>query len=457
MSAPQLSLRVGKKNDIADVINEYQQDTTEIDGERYPLLARSSLYVLVAMVLTAIIWSTIAKLDRVVSTRGRIISTEASLVVQPLETSIIKSINVKAGDIVRSGTILATLDPTFIQADYDQLRARLLSLDAQIERLEAEYANRPYSFDKVRDSELEGATYRQLQMSLSQERNAQYQSQMQSYVERIARLEANLATRDAELSLLENRLAIMREVEGMRMTLESNKTGSRLNSLAARDARLEIERNQALAKRDIAETKHELLALRADQDAFIQQWQGRTVEELVNRRNERDSIAEQLIKARKRQDLVSLSPVVDAVVLDVANRSVGSVISAAEPLFTLVPLGAPLEIEAQIDSKQLGQIKVGDAVAVKLDAYSFQEFGKLEGVVRTISEDAFNSNAANGQTSYYRTRIKLTKSMLDKEPENFRLVPGMPLVAEIKIGERTVLEYLTQPLTRGLTESMREP
>ncbi len=455
MSAPQLSLRIGKKNEIADVINEYQQDTTEIDGERYPLLARSSLYVLAVMVVSAVIWSTIASLDRVVSARGRLVSTEASLVVQPLETSIIKGINVKVGDIVTPKTILATLDPTFIQADYDQLRAKLLSLDAQIQRLEAEYAARPYNVAISDDGELEGATYRQLQMSLWQERNAQYRSQMQSYAERIARLEANLATRDAELVLLQNRWDIMREVEGMRMTLEANQTGSRLNSLAARDARLEIERNQALTKRDIAETQHELQALRADQNAFIQQWQGRIVEELVGRRNERDSIAEQMNKARKRQDLVSLSPAVDAVVLDIANRSVGSVINAAEPLFTLVPLGAPLEVEVQIDSKQLGQIKVGDVVAIKLDAYSFQEFGKLAGEVRTISEDAFNG--AGGQASYYRTRIRLTKASLDKAPENFRLVPGMPLVAEIKVGERTVLEYLTLPLTRGLTESMREP
>lgn len=460
MSVRQLRFSPQQQRKIADSINEYQQDTTEIDGERYPLLARSSLYVMVMMAITAFIWVTIGTLDRVVSARGRIVSTEPSLVIQPLETSIIKSINVKIGDIVQPGTVLATLDPTFTQADYDQLRARLLSLDAQIERLEAEYAGRVYKVEeRAEGDELEGATYRQLQESLWRERQAQYQSQLQSYDEKIARVQANLITRQQDEVLLSNRLEILREVEAMRMKLESNQVGSRLNSLQARDSRIEIERNLALVKRDMIERQHELQGLQADRDAFTQQWQSRLLEELVSRRNERDGVAEQIVKVRKRQDLVSLSPAVDAVVLDIAPRSVGSVVNGAETLFTLVPLGAPLEVEAAIDAKQLGFIKLGDRVSIKLDAYPFQEHGMLEGVVRTISEDAFNNQqgAASTMGTFYKTRIKLEKEMLDNTPANFRLIPGMPLNAEIKIGERTILSYLMRPITRGLTESMREP
>lgn len=460
MSVRQLRFNSQQQRKIADTINEYQHDTTEIDGERYPLLARSSLYVMVIMAVTAFIWTIIATLDRVVSARGRIVSTEASLVVQPLETSIIKSINVKVGDVVHPGTVLATLDPTFTQADYDQLRARMLSLDAQIERLEAEYANRPYKVERLSNTdELEGASYRQLQESLWRERQAQYQSQLQSYDEKLARVEANLVTRKQDEALLSNRLEILREVEAMRMKLESSQVGSRLNSLQARDSRIEIERNLAMVKRDMIERQHELQGLQADRDAFIQQWQSRILEELVSRRNERDGVAEQIIKVRKRQDLVSLSPAVDAVVLDVAARSVGSVVNGAEPLFTLVPLGAPLEVEAAIDAKELGFIKLGDHVRIKLDAYPFQEHGTLEGNVRTISEDAFSGQpgATSGMGTFYKTRITLTKKTLDNTPENFRLIPGMPLSAEVKIGERSVLGYLARPITRGLNESMREP
>lgn len=460
MSVRQLRFSPQQQRKIADTINEYQQDTTEIDGERYPLLARSSLYTMVLMAVVAFIWVTVATLDRVVSARGRIVSTEPSLVVQPLETSIIKSINVKVGDIVHPGTVLATLDPTFTQADYDQLRARMLSLDAQIERLEAEYANRPYKVEARPDSdEVEGASYRQLQESLWRERQAQYQSQLQSYDEKIARIEANLITRQQDEALLANRLEIVREVEAMRMKLESNQVGSRLNSLQARDSRIEIERNLAMVKRDMIERRHELQGAQADRDAFVQQWQSRILEDLVNRRNDRDGVAEQIVKVRKRQDLVSLSPVVDAVVLDIAQRSVGSVVNGAEPLFTLVPLGAPLEVEASIDAKELGFIKLDDHVSIKLDAYPFQEHGMLEGRVRTISEDAFSGQqgASSSMGTFYKTRITLDKKTLDNTPPNFRLIPGMPLNAEIKIGERTVLAYLTRPITRGLNESMREP
>lgn len=243
----------------------------------------------------------------------------------------------------------------------------------------------------------------------------------------------------------------------MRTKLESSQVGSRLNSLQARDARIEIQRNLNIAERDIIERRHELQALQAEREAFAQQWLTRIVEDLVARRNDRDGAAEQLVKATKRKDLVQLEAPVDAVVLDIAQRSVGSVVNGAEAIMTLVPLNAELEVEASIDARSFAHIKVGDRATLKLDAYPYQEYGFLEGSVRTISEDAFTNRQDANAAPYYRARIKLEKKTLEKTPENFRLVPGMPLTAEIKIGERSVLAYLLRPILKGLDESMREP
>lgn len=441
--------------EISRLVNQFQSDTTEIDTQPEPLVARATLFALAALVAFGIGWSTIAKIDRIVTARGKIVSIAPNVVVQPLEAAVVRSIDAKVGDVVKAGTALATLDPTFTMADVDQIEARIASLDAFIARLEAEQARRPYKPDA--NSRFD---YGMLQEAIWKERKTQYSAQMRVYDERISRAMANVTSREREREYLASRLKILREVESMRVELEASKTGSRLNSLSARDTRIEIERNLSNADNALIENRHERESIEAERDVFQRQWDGKTIEDLVDKRNERDSLTEQLVKARKKQEMVRLETPVDAVVLEVAPRSVGSVIQGAEPFFKLVPVDAPLEIEANIEARELGHVAVGDPVQIKIDAYTFQEHGMAEGVVKVISGDSFTETRANGDIppgSYYRARIELTKVELRNVPDNYRLVPGMPLNAEIKIGERSVISYFLRPLLRGVNESMREP
>lgn len=447
---------VAQRTEATRTINEFQLDTAEIDTRPEPLAARFVLWALGLLVLSAVVWATIAHIDRIVTARGKIISTAPNVVLQPLEVVAIRGLHAKVGDIVKAGTVLATLDPTFTQADLGQIEARIASLDAFIARLESEQASRSYSTTATSPSD-----YGLLQLAIWRERRTQYEAQMRVYNERIGRTQANIVSREREREYLASRLKIMREVEGMRAELEAAKTGSRLNSLAARDTRIEIERSLSNTENALIESRHEQESIEAEREVFKRQWDGKIVEDLVAKRNERDGLAEQLIKAQRRQQMVELSSPVDAVVLEVAPRSVGSVIREAEALFKLVPLNAPLEIEAMIDARQLGYVVVGDAVQVKLDAYPYQEHGMIDGKVLSISGDSFtneNQNASDTPTgAFYKARIALDKVDLRNVPDSFQLIPGMPLNAEIKVGTRSVISYFLRPLLRGVNESMREP
>lgn len=448
-------LPVKKQAEITRIINNFQSDTAEIDTQPEPLMARATLLTLAVLVVSAITWASIAQIDRIVTARGKIISIAPNVVVQPLESAIVRTIDAKVGDVVKAGTVLATLDPTFTTADVEQIEARIASLDAFIARLEAEQARRLYTPDA--NSRF---GYAVLQEAIWRERQTQFAAQMRVYDERMARSKANITSREREREFLSSRLKIVREVESMRVELEAAKTGSRLNSLSARDTRIEIERSLSNSENALIENRHELESIEAERDVFRRQWDGKIIEDLVGKRNERDSLTEQLVKARKKQEMVRLETPVDAVVLEVAPRSVGSVIQGAEAFFKLVPLDAPLEVEGQIEARQLGYVAVGDAVQIKIDAYSYQEHGMAEGVVKVISGDAFTETRPNGDTppgSYYRIRIELTKVDLRNVPDTYRLVPGMPVNAEIKVGHRSVIGYFLRPLLRGLNESMREP
>ena len=245
----------------------------------------------------------------------------------------------------------------------------------------------------------------------------------------------------------------------MQKNLLAKQLGARVLFLDAQQKRMEVERDLQQAQNRELELKRELAVAEADKDAFKKGWRQKTMEDLLSTLRERDGINEQLQKAEKRHKLVTLLSPVDAVVLDIAKLSQGSVATAAETLFTLVPLAATLEAEVQIDSLDVGYVKVGDVAHLKLDAYPFQRHGALTAEVRTISEDAFRRDAALGQglDAYYLSRIGFGNARLKKMPEQARLLPGMTVTAEIVVGKRSVISYLLWPLTKALDESIREP
>ena len=127
-------------------------------------------------------------------------------------------------------------------------------------------------------------------------------------------------------------------------------------------------------------------------------------------------------------------------------------------MITLVPLGVDIEAVVNVDPKDIGWLKVGNEAKVKLDAYPFQRYGTLNGKLRTISEDTFSEQqgALGGSRSFYHVQLALSGRLLPRAGE-YRLVPGMQVTAEIKVGRRRIIEYLTDPLIKALDESFKEP
>jgi HlyD family secretion protein len=438
---------------LARVALAFQSDALEIEYRPLPRSARLTLYLLLALIVSAIGWASVSYVDRIVVAHGKLVTTAPTIVVQPMETSLIRTINVRPGDMVRQGDILATLDPTFTEADVGQLEYKLASLAAQIGRLEAELDERPYLLPEgtaSADERLQGITYAK--------RHQQFEARLVAFDQQLAQAEAGIATKKADWQRLSARHAVAKEVESMRAELFQRDTGSKLNLLEARSARLQVERDMQLALSQIKESGEEIGRVQAERQAFIEEWRQKVAEELATLRREHNDVAKPLDKARKRSALVVLTSPVDAEVLEITERSVGSVLREAESFFTLVPLNVPLEAEVSIDAKDIGFVDAHAVAKIKLDAYPFQKHGTLEGVVRMISEDAFTErDKEKAQPPFYRSRIALASPELRAVPSTFRLIPGMTVSAEIKAGERTVLSYFLYPLLRGLDESIREP
>src|SRR5262249_45958252 len=151
--------------------------------------------------------------------------------------------------------------------------------------------------------------------------------------------------------------------------------------------RMQIEREMQLALNNRIELEQDLKRARAEKAAYIAEFQQKVGEDLVQARRDRDSAAKQLEKAALRNAITVLTAPADAVVLEVAQRSVGSVMKEAEPLYTLVPLDSPLEADVSIEGRDIGQVEGGALTRLKLDAWPFQKHGTLTGAVRTVSND----------------------------------------------------------------------
>src|SRR6266481_7480813 len=197
---------------LLPAVIDFQSDARKIDERRPPWFARATLYVLVAVIIVAGIWAAVARVDRIVVAPGKLVTTASTIVVQPLETSVVRSLDARVGDIVRKGETLATLDPTFSEADADQLRGKIKSLAAQIERLESELDDRSYE-PKVLDDET------RLQSTIWTRRIEQNKAKLASFNQQIRHVEAEMATKNADRAALEVRLGVAKELESMRAFL----------------------------------------------------------------------------------------------------------------------------------------------------------------------------------------------------------------------------------------------
>jgi len=434
---------------------EFLPDADEIERRPLPPFARITVHALATMLVCFLVWASFAEIDEVVKAQGRLTTPLSNIVVQPIETSIIRTIDVRIGQVVKKGERLATLDPTDADADQAQLRLKFDSLDTQVKRLEAELTGKAAP---VESGLLSADT--QLQDKLTGERRANFAAQVTRLNENIAKTRAALDTNLRDQQVLGDRTRSLREVEGMQERLVDQKFGAKVNLLDARNKRMEVERDYTLAKSQEPQIRRELAGLEAEKQAFVNGWRQKIMEDMLNLTRERDATAEQIKKGTLRRDKVVLTAPADAMVQDIAKLSQGSVAQAAEKLFMLVPLGTALDAEVQIDSLDVGHVKPGDFAHIKLDAFPFQKHGTLEAKVRTLSEDAFKrdtTNTATGTDAYYVSRIDLGASKLKNMDPHARLLPGMTLTAEIVVGKRTVLSYLLWPLTKGLDEAIREP
>ena len=423
--------------------------------------ARSVTMVVCTMVTVCFAAAGLIPVDKVVTASGKVVAETASSVIQPLETAIIRSVDVREGQLVHKGDLLARLDPTFVSADASSVQAQVDSLQLEVDRLQAEVTGQPYK-------PATSSPMSVLQSAIFMQRAAERSFKMQGYTEKISSLQATIQKAMGDVSGYRARADVASTIEGKRKELERLGVGSSMQTLASTDSRLETERGLENARAQAVQAARDLAAMKAERDGYDQTWRNQAIQELTDQSRKLSDANGNLDKANKRKQLVEMRAEQDSIVLNIAKVSPGAVMQSGEQLMTLTPVDAPLVVEVNIPGSDAGFVHAGNPVTIKFDTYPSTQYGDADGTVRLMSPDSFTTNpdekqrgvqqtANTGGTSFYRGRISIDRVNLHDTPAGFRLMPGMPVQADVKVGKRTVLSYLLSRVLPIALDGMREP
>ena len=454
----------------ANAILEFQSPTLTLIAAAAPFTARMTLWLIGSLVLFSMVLFATVPVDRIVATTGIVQAQAPNVIVQPYETAIVRKIYVTEGQVVKKGDLLADLDPTNARSDEKATVAQMGSLKAQVDRMKAELGDKPYLSDGTEYSQLEELAYLQ--------RHQQFATTVEQYNEEVKSLQAKVDTATHDIHFYGQRLEGLLAVENMRMELEKFQVGSKINTAAAKDARLQVDQSLADAKSALHGATKDLAAQVAQRDAWIHQWYADTQQLEAQQERLLSDMESQAKKNTLRSQLVSLRAESDSIVLSVSRVSPGTVLQSGIQLMTTVPVDSKLEVTAPIDGADSGFVMVGDEVAIKFDTLPYFRYGYAVGHVERLSSDSFTdpTGGASNPTSqqpaistespqalgtapvyYYRAAIAIDRLQLKKQPPSFKIMPGMPVEADIRIGQRSILQYLFDRVLPFLGQGMREP
>lgn len=428
----------------------FQPDAVEIELRRLPFSARFALYTILFLLIAAVAWASWAKIDRTVTARGKLVSQSRTIVKQPYRSSVIRSLDVKAGDYVERGSLIASLDPTLTKADRGQLEVKNVALDTEMARLLAEQKKEsfiPVERSEIAIMQLEVFKHRQLEKTATLDG---FEARILSLNSQYEIAKAQTEQTDAQIKLAELKL------EAASALLETNTT----TKLTFHERRTELQRLQAAkAEKQYEQERYQrqIGIVEAERSLYLTSYSRQIEERVLAIAAEHKQLEFELQKADRIGEFDEFAAEADGIVLEVTKKSVGSVVEAAEVLFTFVPTDKGLDIGLELSPQDIGWVHVGQPVRIKLDPFPFQRHGTLEGVLSSISPDALQRQVGAQTQVYYKARVTIKENKLKNLPEGFKLLPGITSTAEIKIGKRTVLSYITDPFHKALDESLKEP
>ncbi len=428
------------------------QETPAHPAPRRVALAICALFV------AALAWSTLGQIDIVAVASGRIVVSERTKTLQPLEAGVVKRVLVKDGDTVQAGQVLVELDATNASADGASVQEQLSTAISEERRttalIKALHSNRvallPLPPGEGRG---EGGLRR------AQPDN-QLQAEWQDITAKLGKLTAEQARRRAEIDTVSETIAKLkatlplaqrREDDFKRLTEEGFVSGH-----AGQDRtreRIEQESDLATQRARLAEARAALSESENARTAYLAETRRALSDRQAQAHSKREQLIQERSKAAQRSKLTQLTAPVAGTVQQMAVHTEGGVVTPAQVLMVIVPVDAQVTAEVVIDNKDIGFVNAGQPVAVKLETFPFTRYGTVEARVRSVSADAVTDEKRG---AIFPATLAFSRDSIAVDGKRIHLSPGMNVTAEIKTGRRRVIDYLLSPVQTALSQSLGE-
>jgi hemolysin D len=418
------------------------QETPAHPAPRRAAIAICALFVVV------LLWATLGQIDIVAVAPGRIVVSERTKTIQPLERSVVRRVLVKDGDSVRAGQVLVELDATNASADSASVQEQLAVVASEERRTAALLG----ALDAGRAAVLDGTA--------GARDRAQLAAEWSDITAKLAKLDAEQTHRQAEITTvkelirkLETTLPIARQREAdFKSLTEQGFMSSHAGQDRTRE-RIEMESDLAAQRARLREAQAALAESSQARAAYLAETRHSLSERHAQASSKREQLTQERNKAEQRSRLTQLTAPVDGTVQQVAVHTEGGVVTEAQPLMVIVPRDAQVTAEVVVDNKDIGFVNAGQPVRIKLETFPYTRYGTVPAHVASVTADAVNDEKKG---AIFPATLVLERTAIDVDGKRIALSPGMNLSAEIKTGERRVIDYLLSPVQQAAHESLGE-
>jgi membrane fusion protein, adhesin transport system len=371
------------------------------------------LWIIAAGLAAFVLWAWVFNIDQVARSTGEVIASSRVQIIQAVDGGVLAELNVKEGDAVERGQVLAQLDQVKLSASVKEIEARLSSLKVKAIRLRAEVIG----VDKL-----------------------QFPDELQQYPDLVKVEQALFQQRrfglKEEIRTIENAIRLAQEESGLVRQLVKSGDANRSevirseNALNEANSKLIIRKNRFFEEASTELTKVE--------DGIAQN--------------------EQVLAQRQQQlDDSTFTALVPGIVKNIRVTTVGGVLRAGEELMQIIPIDDQLIIEAKVSPVDIAQIRPGLAATIRFDPFDYTIFGGVEGKVVYVSADTLKEDTPKGEEIYYRVHVSSNSlPVTTTTGKEIEILPGMTAQVDIRTGSRTVMDYLLKPLRKTVSESFGE-
>ncbi|MBF0192169.1 MAG: HlyD family type I secretion periplasmic adaptor subunit [Magnetococcales bacterium] len=414
-------------------------------------LVRLSLAFTAGMMILFLVWASFSRMEEMAPTVGEVMPAGAVQHIQHLEGGIVKAILVKEGELVEAGKVLFQMAPESALAELNQMRARHAALEAQIARNRAFLEEKEPAFDTI-PAEFSHLIRDQLQLLTAQ--RAFRESRRDVLRLKMDQRRLRITNLTAQRDSLEQQLRYFDEEVAMRRAGLAKGVMSRLAALGS-------ERDRSRVAGDLERTRGDLVTAQKELDEAVKQLTSlndevrqESLKELGAITSEVSQLREGMLRQQNRVERLDVRAPVKGVIKNLQMETLRGVVPPGGLLTEIVPVESTRRVETRINTRDVGHVKPGQAVTVKVTTYDFSRYGGIDGVLESISATTFKD--PSDPTPYYKGIIRLERAYVGGDPKRNEVLPGMAVQADIHTGSKTLMEYMLKPIYASMDKAFRE-